>query len=133
MAMANNAGQRTNTFGRHKMAAPRQIPVIQAGHFFSTDRKANSMKSTVTIWLKKLSPVFMDSHQYTVPNEKSAVSQIAPERDNWIQPVRMSWLRMRYIVTAAKAASTRENVVMLKASVPHIATKGRIRMIGKGG
>ena len=95
MAMVNNAGHKTNMFGRHKMAAARQIPAIQAGHFFSTDRNANPLNRTVTTWLINHTLLSMDSHQYIVPKENRAVSQIAPELDNLIQPDWINRCRIR--------------------------------------
>ena len=68
-----------------------------------------------------------------LPKEKRALSQIAPEWDNLIQPDRINRCRIRKTITALVAASARENVVVLKALTPRMAIKGIIRMAGKGG
>ena len=133
MVIATNAGQSAHTLGRHMTAAAMQIPVIQGDHFFSADRNANPIQSTVTTWLIYHILLSMERNQYIVPKEKRAVSQIAPEWDNLAQPVWIIRCRIRYMITAVVAASAREKVVVLKARIPQMAIKGSMRMAGKGG
>ena len=86
MAIVNNAGHKTLTFGRHITAPARKNPVSNGGHFVKADRNANDIKRTVTTWLKYHNLLSRERNQYIVPKEKSAVSQMAPETDRLIHP-----------------------------------------------
>ena len=115
------------------MAPARQNPVSQGDHFLSTERKANPLEKTVTTWAKYHNLLSMERNQYIVPNEKRAVSQIAPEFDSLVQPEWIRLCKIRYTITVLVAAISRENVVVLKPWMPKVPIKGSMRMAGKGG
>ena len=69
--------------------------MIHGDHFFRTDRNANPLKNTVTTWLVNHNLLSRERNQYIVPKEKRAVSQIAPEWDNLIQPDWIIWCWIR--------------------------------------